>query len=115
MKLLMLIVTLVFVSCGMEYSNGARVGVVTKFSKKGFFCKTWAGEMKTGFMTTQKTEHSTSIIPETFYFSIESEDVATDIKTAMELGKKVELQYSQKAFQAPCNGSDYKITKVNVL
>jgi len=40
------IVALLFSSCTNDYSEGQRVGVITKFSNKGLIWKSWEGELK---------------------------------------------------------------------
>jgi hypothetical protein len=35
-----------------EYSQGSRVGIITKFSEKGFLFKTWEGQLNLGGITT---------------------------------------------------------------
>jgi len=111
MKTMMLALCLIFTSCGMEYSSGERVGVITKFSNKGLLVKTWEGELKTGFLT----KSDTNLVQETFRFSTESVTIANEIKLAMETGFKVKLTYSQKAFQLPFSGNAYKVTELTIL
>ena len=68
-----------------SYSEGERVGYVQKFSRKGWVCKTWEGELA---MVTMP-----GAIPEKFYFSVRSDAVAAQLNKS--LGKRVGLKYTQ--------------------
>jgi hypothetical protein len=68
-----------------NYSEGERVGYVQKFSRKGWICKTWEGELA---MVTMP-----GAIPEKFYFSIRSDAVAANLNRT--LGRRVGLKYTQ--------------------
>lgn len=68
-----------------SYSEGERAGVLQKFSRRGWICKTWEGEMA---MVTMP-----GAIPEKFYFSTRSDAVAAQLNGA--LGKRVGLVYEQ--------------------
>lgn len=52
-----LIILVLFISGCLEYSDGQRVGIVTKFSQKGLIWKTWEGELRPsgreGLMTSE--------------------------------------------------------------
>lgn len=97
MKSLLLIglVSLSLIGCTENYSNGERIGFVTKFSQKGLIWKSWEGELN----LTQTGMNTSS----TFDFSIDNdaEDSVT-IKTldsAATLGWKVKTRYHQTAFK----------------
>jgi hypothetical protein len=68
-----------------SYSEGERVGYVQKFSRKGWICKTWEGELA---MVTMP-----GAIPEKFYFSVRSDAVAAQLNRS--LGRRVGLRYAQ--------------------
>jgi hypothetical protein len=68
-----------------NYSEGERVGYVQKFSRKGWICKTWEGELA---MVTMP-----GAIPEKFYFSIRTDAVAAKLNRT--LGRRVGLKYTQ--------------------
>lgn len=107
--------SLLLTSCGYQYSDGARVGNLYKFSKKGFFCKSYEGILKTGYMTTNAKGIMTS---EEFKFSVEAEDevVILQLQQAMQMNQKVELGYVQKMFNPPCTyDSQYRIKSVKVV
>jgi hypothetical protein len=69
-----------------SYSSGERAGWVQKFSKKGWLCKTWEGEIALVSMP--------GAIPEKFEFTVTDEVVAEQINRVM--GQRVALHYEQK-------------------
>ncbi len=69
-----------------SYSSGERAGWVQQFSKRGWLCKTWEGEMA---MVTMPGG-----TPEKFYFTVWDDAVAEQINRVM--GKRVTLHYDQK-------------------
>lgn len=69
-----------------NYSSGERAGWVQKFSKKGWLCKTWEGEL--ALVTMPGTAQ------EKFYFTVLDDEVAAEINKAM--GKRVALHYVEK-------------------
>jgi hypothetical protein len=90
-----------------SYSEGERAGWVQKFSSKGWFCKTWEGEM-----AMVSLPGST---PEKFYFTVWDDKVAEKLSQAM--GKRVSLQYEQKVgIPTSCFGETrYYVTGVQVV
>ena len=69
-----------------NYSSGERAGWVQKFSRKGWICKTWEGEI--ALVTMPGTAQ------EKFLFTVWDDDVAAKINAAM--GKRVSLHYEEK-------------------
>jgi hypothetical protein len=69
-----------------NYSTGERAGWVQKFSRKGWLCKTWEGELSMVSMP--------GATPEKFYFTVWDDKVAADINAAM--GRRVSLHYDEK-------------------
>jgi hypothetical protein len=69
-----------------NYSTGERAGWVQKFSKKGWLCKTWEGEMAMVSMPGAMSEK--------FYFTVWDDAVAGELNKAM--GKRVSLHYEEK-------------------
>jgi hypothetical protein len=69
-----------------SYSSGERAGWVQKFSKKGWLCKTWEGEMAMVAMPGST--------PEKFYFTVRDEAVAQRINAVV--GRRVALAYEEK-------------------
>jgi hypothetical protein len=83
---LVLVAGYFWVVLGWNYSTGERAGWVQKFSKKGWLCKTWEGEMAMVSMPGSTTEK--------FFFTVWDDAVAARINKAM--GKRVSLHYEEK-------------------
>jgi hypothetical protein len=85
-------------------SEGARIGVMTKFSDKGFWCTTGEGQLaQPNFSNNSSDEYDPQQGNDnTFYFSVESEAVKQQILKAMDSGKTVKLEYKQH-YIAPHN------------
>jgi hypothetical protein len=69
-----------------SYSSGERAGWVQKFSKKGWICKTWEGELALVSLPGSSVEK--------FYFTVHSDAVAAEINKVM--GRRVSLHYEEK-------------------
>jgi hypothetical protein len=67
------------------YSEGERAGYVQKFSKKGWICKTWEGELAMANLP--------GAMPEVFAFTVVDAAVAEQINGVM--GERVTLHYEQ--------------------
>jgi len=67
------------------YSEGERAGYIQKFSKKGWLCKTWEGELAMANLP--------GAMPELFRFTVHDEAVANEINQAM--GERVSIHYEQ--------------------
>jgi hypothetical protein len=81
------LITLYFIAVlKWDYSTGERAGWVQKFSRKGWLCKTWEGELSMISMP--------GATPEKFYFTVWDDKVAADINAAM--GRRVSLHYNEK-------------------
>jgi hypothetical protein len=106
-KLIALAVILTASLTAFDYSEGFRIGVVDKFSKKGIICKTWEGQL---IMDGQGSYGKSRL----FKFSVEDENVAKQIQSSA--GMKVRLNYTQKKLTTSCSGdSQYRITEVKEL
>jgi len=86
------------------YAEGERAGYLQKFSKKGWLCKTWEGEILLSSMP--------GAIPEHFLFTVRDENVVKQLQAAM--GQRVQLTYSQhKGVPTSCFGeTEYFVEKV---
>ena len=89
-----------------SYADGERAGYVQKFSRKGWLCKTWEGELVLVTMP--------GAIPDKFEFSVRNEAIARQILE--NTGKRVVLVYAQhKGVPSSCFGeTEYFIEKVQV-
>jgi len=68
-----------------SYSSGERAGYVQKFSKKGWICKTWEGELAIVSLPGTMSEK--------FYFTVRDDSIAARVNQTM--GKRVALVYHQ--------------------
>jgi len=94
----------VFGSYNWSYSSGERAGYVQKFSKKGWLCKTWEGELAMVSMPGTMSEK--------FYFTVRDDAVAQHVNQT--LGQKVSLNYEQhKGLPTTCFGeTEYFVNSV---
>lgn len=90
-----------------NYSTGERAGWIQKFSKKGWFCKTWEGEIAMVSMP--------GAIPEKFYFTVWDDAVAEELNKVM--GARVSLHYQEKVgLPTSCFGETrYYVTRVTAV
>ena len=103
---LLLFALYTWASLNWSYSEGERAGYLQKFSKRGWICKTWEGEILLSSMP--------GAIPERFEFSVRNDIVAQQLMAAT--GKRVLLNYSQrKGVPSHCFGdSEYFVEHVAV-
>jgi hypothetical protein len=87
-----------------SYSSGERAGYVQKFSRKGWICKTWEGEL--AIVSLPGT------LAEKFYFTVRDDAMAGRINQT--LGKRVALTYKQhKGIPTSCFGeTEYFVVDV---
>jgi hypothetical protein len=97
----------VWLTLTWSYSEGERAGYVQKFSRKGWLCKTWEGEIA---MVTMP-----GAIPDKFEFSTRNEAVANQINALA--GKRIVLSYAQHKFiPTDCFGeTEYFVTGARAL
>ena len=90
-----------------SYASGERAGWVQKFSKKGWFCKTWEGEMAMVSMPGSMTEK--------FLFTVWDEGAVEQINKLM--GRRVNLHYEQRVgLPTTCFGETrYYVTQVTLV
>ena len=82
---LLLVVAWTAITLNYTYSTGDRAGYVQKFSKKGWLCKTWEGEI--AMVTMPGT------MPQIFPFTVRDDSVAKEIEAL--LGRRVSLTYEE--------------------
>jgi hypothetical protein len=85
-----------------SYSNGERAGYVQKFSRKGWVCKTWEGELAMATLP--------GTIPQVFAFTVRDDAVAQQIKQTM--GQRVSIAYDEhRGVPTSCFGeTQYYVT-----
>jgi hypothetical protein len=78
-----------------SYSDGERAGYLQKFSRKGWVCKTYEGELA---MTTVP-----GVAPVLWNFTVRDEAVATQLNAL--LGKRIVLHYEEhRGIPTTCYG-----------
>jgi hypothetical protein len=89
-----------------SYSDGERAGFVQKFSRKGWLCKTWEGEM--ALVTLPGT------ISEKFLFTVR--DAAVAAKLNANIGRRMRVHYEQRKWvPSSCFGdTEYFVTDAQV-
>ena len=99
-----LIAAWTWLAVSWSYSEGERAGYVQKFSRKGWLCKTWEGEIALVTMP--------GAIPDRFEFSVLDDNVAAQINALS--GQRVVLSYEQHKFiPTNCFGeTEYFVNKV---
>ena len=72
-------------SLSWAYSEGERAGVLQKFSKKGWICKTYEGELAQYVVG--------GVAPQIWYFSTRDDKVAEQLSAAV--GDHIRLHYTE--------------------
>jgi hypothetical protein len=87
-----------------SYSDGERAGYLQKFSRKGWLCKTWEGEILLSSMP--------GAIPERFAFTVRDDALVQKLQSTM--GQRVEIGYDQhKGVPTNCFGeTEYFVNAV---
>ena len=87
-----------------SYSDGERAGYLQKFSRKGWICKTWEGELA---MTTVP-----GVAPVLWHFTVRDEAIAVQLNTL--LGRRVVLHYEEhRGIPTNCYGdTNHFVTRV---
>ncbi|MDG1334249.1 MAG: hypothetical protein P8P74_18085 [Crocinitomicaceae bacterium] len=99
--LVVLLVLFIYFRYAFVYSEGTRVGIIYKFSKKGTIFKTYEGTM----MLPGIRNKSKSISTNTFNFSVTDEELAKTLMKSQ--GMEVELHYSYYNGALPWRGDSY--------
>lgn len=104
---ILLFVIYTFMTLHWVYSSGERAGFVQKISEKGFFCKTYEGELV--LVTVPGTQ------AEKFYFTAKNESVFRQINDT--IGQRVRITYKQhKWIPTTCFGdTEYFVDQVELL
>lgn len=89
-----------------SYSDGNRAGYIQKFSRKGWICKTYEGELA---MTTVP-----GVAPVLWEFSVRDEQIAAQLSQMM--GKRLVLHYKEyRHLPTTCFGETaYFVDRVEV-
>lgn len=94
-------------SLSISYSEGDRAGYVQKFSRKGWICKTWEGELAMVNMP--------GTMPEIFAFTVRDDAVAAKLNET--IGQRVAITYQEhRGIPTECFGeTGYFVTGVRPL
>jgi hypothetical protein len=90
-----------------NYSEGERAGLLQKFSRKGWICKTYEGELALYVVA--------GVAPEIWYFSVRDPALARQLATAV--GQRVQLHYSEhRGVPTECFGeTGYFVDRINSI
>jgi len=96
-----------WITLSWSYSTGERAGLLQKFSKRGWLCKTWEGEH---LLTTLP-----GVVPEKFLFTVRDDQLASQLSA--QAGQRLVLKYSQhKGVPSSCFGdTEYFVESFEVL
>ena len=96
-----------FLALHWSYSDGYRAGVLQKFSRKGWVCKTWEGELAQSVVV--------GVAPVIWEFSVRNDSIAREMSRV--LGRKVSLHYQEhRGVPTTCFGmTSYFVDSVAVL
>jgi hypothetical protein len=88
------------------YSEGERTGYIQKFSKKGWFCKTWEGELALATVP--------GVAPTLWNFTVRNDATARQINLA--LGRRVVVYYREhKGIPSRCFGeTSYFVDSIRI-
>lgn len=72
-------------SLNWSYSEGERAGILQKFSRKGWICKTYEGELALYIVS--------GVAPQIWYFSTRDPELAAEL--TKNVGRDMRVQYSE--------------------
>ena len=91
----LLFVAYTFIAVNWSYSDGERAGTLQKFSRKGWLCKTWEGELM------QPT--APGVAPTVWNFTVRDDETARRVEAG--LGARIVLHYKEhKGVPSSCFG-----------
>ena len=90
-----------------SYSEGERAGVLQKFSKRGWICKTYEGELAMYVVG--------GVAPQIWHFSVRDDAIVGQLHAAV--GQQVRLHYSEhRGLPTTCFGeTDYFVDGLEVV
>jgi len=96
-----------WLSLSFEYSNGERAGALQKFSRKGWLCKTYEGELALYVVA--------GVQPEIWNFTVRDPSVAQKLSTVV--GQRVQLHYAEhRGIPTTCFGeTGYFVDRINTI
>ncbi len=90
-----------------NYSEGERAGLLQKFSRKGWICKTYEGELALYVVA--------GVAPEIWHFSVRDPALARQLATTV--GQRVQLHYTEhRGVPTECFGeTGYFVDRINTI
>ena len=90
-----------------SYSEGDRAGTLQKFSRKGWICKTYEGELALYIVG--------GVAPQIWHFTVRDESIVRQMSDAV--GRKVQVHYSEhRGVPTSCFGdTPYWVDQVKVV
>jgi hypothetical protein len=90
-----------------DYSDGERAGLLQKFSRKGWVCKTYEGELALYVVA--------GVQPELWHFSVRDAALARQLSAAV--GQRVQLHYAEhRGVPTDCFGeTGYYVDRINTI
>ena len=104
---LLLLVLYTWLTLHWDYSNGYRSGLLQKFSKKGWVCKTHEGELWQSVVA--------QVAPNVWNFTVRDERIARQLESLV--GKSVRVHYTEhRGVPTSCFGdTPYYVDSVTVV
>jgi hypothetical protein len=121
-----LLLALALCSCG-DYSDGVRVGVIQKLSHKGWFVKTWEGDMLLGGLVNHSStsvdsggnvKTSVSLGANVWSFTVEDQTLVDKVQAFADAGTPVKVTYHQEMFASPFRtetSGDYFLVSIEAI
>lgn len=113
-KLIIALISVVTLSgCVPKYSEGTRVGVITKLSYKGIFWKSWEGSINQGgTKQTTDSEGNSQVVTNAIEFNVSNPEIIDKLKAAVDSGNRVEITYRQWLIHPLSIDNEYVVVDV---
>jgi len=95
--------------CAPNYSDGTRVGIVTKMTRKGLVWKSWDGTIAMGASSPAGKDNT--LQPVQFDFSVADPAVVQTLQNKLTTGERVTVHYHEWINSPIQYGHDYIITE----
>ncbi len=105
----LLILMLLSMACGRGYSDGDRVGTISKFSRKGLLVKSWEGEMVLGGLRRNSEGQAVANV---WQFTVHDERLVAAFQKATDAGQTVRVKYSEWLVHGCTVDTDYEALSV---
>ncbi len=101
-------------SLNFAYSEGDRAGILQKFDRRGWLCKTQEGELV--FYITPNANMA-GLLPQVWDFSVRDGDLGTIADLSKSVGQKVQLHYTEhRGVPSACFGETrFFVDRVTVV